>query len=124
PVPDRDHDACDNEGQKQRDEKIFPRAEGVLIVSVSDHEIPKIRERIRHIRHGSISGRSRENAGIRATATPPNARIAQWAPPNPTPQRDRQIAPPAGLVAAPPQSSMGGGMTVVFPASSTGTLPP
>src|SRR5262249_29131801 len=63
PIPDRDHDACDDEGQKQRDEKIFPRAEGVLIVSVPDHEIPKIRERIRHIRHGIspvVPARTRE----------------------------------------------------------------
>src|SRR5262249_40934075 len=45
PVFDGDHDARNDESQEQRNEKIFPRAKGVLILGVADHEIPEIRER-------------------------------------------------------------------------------
>src|SRR5262249_15920096 len=48
PVLDGDHDARDDESQEQRNEKILPNAEGVVIIGVPDHEIPQIRERIWH----------------------------------------------------------------------------
>src|SRR5262249_25539617 len=67
PVLDGDHDARDDERQEQRNEKILPNAEGVVIIGVPDHEIPEIRERIWH---GDVSGEPRGSARILASVTP------------------------------------------------------
>jgi hypothetical protein len=55
PVLDRNRDACGDENQEQRDQKIFPRAESVVVFGIPDHEIPEIGKRVRH---GTISGGS------------------------------------------------------------------
>jgi len=68
PVLDGDHDARDDERQEQCHEKILPNAEGGVIIGVSDHEIPEIRERIWQIWHGTPPAMRPRRGRLRAQA--------------------------------------------------------
>src|SRR5262249_22075942 len=68
PVLDSDHDARDDERQEQRHEKILPSTEGVVIIGVSDHEIPEIRQRIWHIWHRTPPAMRARRGYLRAQA--------------------------------------------------------